>query len=111
MTNGSTQLPLVGLAGDNPLAFLASVGTLEPYRVSGLIGVCGCHGRRVDLEKLVPVNGACAPEDVVAALYNAIASRHLSPEFNDLGPNLPVATSDFVTLARKSMRRQRHAIA
>ena len=104
MTNGSTQLPLVGLAGDNPLAFLASVGTLRTLsRIWPDRNVRMSWKASGFCDPLIQVNGACAPEDVVAALYNAIASHHLSPEFNDLGPDLPVATSDFVTLARKSI--------
>lgn len=104
MTNGSTQLPLVGLAGDNPLAFLASVGTLRTLsRVWPDRNVRMTWQARRSWIPLIQLNGACAQEDIVAVLSDAITTHDSAPEFNDLGRDLPAAVSDFVTLARKTI--------
>jgi hypothetical protein len=52
---------------------------------------------------LIQVNGECSQEDVVATISNALAGHDSALEFNDLGPDLPVAVSAFVELARKAV--------
>jgi hypothetical protein len=108
MTNGSTELPLVGLAADNPLAFLASVGTLRTLSAAW-------PRREVRLTwrangswtPWLLVRDACSQEDVIGAISNALAGRDLAPEFNELGADLPVAASAFVGLAKKAVAQAR----
>jgi hypothetical protein len=104
MTNGNTGLHLVGLMGDNPLAFLASVGALRILsRIWPDREVRLAWRARGSWNPWLQVNGACTEEEVVAALASALAGHHLAPEFNDLGADLPVAAPAFVALARRAV--------
>jgi hypothetical protein len=55
----------------------------------------------------IQAKGSCDQEDVVAALNKALAGRDSAPEFNDLGPDLPVAAFAFVELARRAAGQAR----
>src|SRR5262249_44012370 len=100
MTNGDTRLSLIGLAGDNPLAFLASVGTLRTLsRIWPDRDVRMSWQARGSWNPVIQVNGTCTPEDMVTGLCKGLAGRDLAPEFNDLGADLPVAAAAFIGLA------------
>lgn len=106
MTNGSTQLPLVGLMGDNPLAFLASVGTLRTLsRV--------WPDRRVRMvwkatsawQPVLEVPGECGEAEVMDALLGALARRIMVAEDLTIKPDLPVTRERYIRVARYAVRR------
>jgi hypothetical protein len=75
-------LILAGLAGDNPLAFLAALGTLR------VLDTCW-PGRRVRMSWLLSgswrpvlhVDGACERAEVIPTLHSRLRGRDRAPEF------------------------------
>jgi hypothetical protein len=103
--NDSTALPLAGLSGDNPLGFLAAVGTFRTLslawpdrQVRMSWHPAGCW------QPLIHINGTCTPDEVVATLQSRLVGRHEAPEFTELGDDLPVAVRLFTECASRAAR-------
>jgi hypothetical protein len=56
---------------------------------------------------MIQATGPCNKEEMATALSNALARHDSAPEFNDLGPDLPVVASAFVELARRAAAQAR----
>lgn len=105
------RIPLVGLNGENPLAFLASVGVLRILSQSWP----DCHVRMTweattSWKPILIVEKECSSEEVVDALTKSLEGRKDAFEFNRLGKDLPVPCSAFVEVARSAIVQvsQRH---
>jgi hypothetical protein len=109
-------LLLAGLAGDNPLAFLAALGTLR------VLDACW-PGRRVRMSwrpsgswrPVLHADGGCERAEVVATLHDRLRGRDRAPEFTltegqDEEPReLTLPPEEFAAVARRAAARARRA--
>jgi hypothetical protein len=98
----TSELPLIGLDGSNPLAFLASLGTLRsltnawPERQVRM-SWSSAGPRRPVLHTHQPVT----PPEVVSALVSQLKTMEDHPAFS-LGPDLNVAPEHFREFAERA---------
>jgi hypothetical protein len=99
----STGLPLVGLDGSNPLAFLASLGALRSLSSAW-------PGRQVRMSwssagprrPVLHTHDAVTPPEVVSALLGQLKTMEDHPAWS-LGPDLGVAPGQFRDFAERAV--------
>jgi hypothetical protein len=81
-TNSISTIPLIGLVGDNPLAFLASVGTLRTLSQTWPTRQVRMSWHLVATwQPVLHVQGSCNEGEIVQALVSALSGRDSAPEF------------------------------
>ncbi len=96
---------LEGLAGDNPLAFLAAMGTLRVLSQRW-------HDRRIRMSwrcagpwrPVLHIEGGCERTEVVAELHAALTGRDCAPEFTLVPEGVADAPRE-ITLSPDEFRR------
>lgn len=99
-----TRLPLDGLDGSNPLAYLAALGTLRTLSAVDDEACMGWEERAGAWRPVVWTTAADAADRLVEVLHLHLKGREGRPEFDlDMNAdNLSVAPAEFGTFARKA---------
>lgn len=104
-----TSLLLVGLRGDNPLAFLASVGTLRMLtHIWPSRSVKMSWQFRTGWQPLVHIDGPYTEIEVTESLHRALSGREIAPEFTlgyeleEAPKNLTIEPAIYAEIARNS---------